>query len=680
MGKDNQISIKLEYPSIENFTNDNYTELINTLHELNFGYYVNDAPLASDADYDRLLKLARKLEEIHPSWQTPDSPTLKIGGEVRSDFKQVKHEPPMRSLDNAATWSEFLAFDARVQKSIGEALWYYHVEPKFDGLAIELIYENGVLTTGSTRGDGEFGEDVTHNIRTIENVPLRLRKKLKYISIRGEVVIRLQDFEETNKELEAAGKKIFANPRNAAAGSLRQKDSSLTAKRKLVFFPYSLGSWSHDFILPETQSQIWNKTFPELGFRSYEKAGIYQISNLEKYYLLMIEERSILPFDLDGLVIKLNETRFWDEMGSTGKFPRWAIAFKFPARLAISVLESVSFQVGRTGIVTPVANLKPVNIGGVMVKRASLHNKDEVERLDIAVGDTIEVTRAGDVIPKVTRKIKEGPNRKLIQFPDRCPTCSSVLKQEEVYLRCINRDCESKRLESLCYFASREGLDIEGLGEEWIRKFFELGIVKDIADIFEMKLADIQKLPGMGSILPQKILDSINARREVDLSTFLTALGIANVGPHIAEVLSAEFSTLEALQDANEETLLQVHEIGPGIARSVSSYFKDKQNQKILKKLFSANFNIKTAVAIKKSNEFQGKTFVFTGSLTRFTRSDAESMVKERGARASGSVSANTSFVVAGEKAGSKLKKANELNIPVLSEDEFLNLMNEGNK
>lgn len=659
-------------------TQEQYSLLVQFLNLHSYYYYVLDDPKIPDSEYDRLLRLANDVEKINTSWQLPDSPTQKVGGEVRSDFASVQHDPPMKSLDNAMDEAELSAFNTRLIKSLGDEDWRFHIEPKFDGLAVELVYKNGLLLQGSTRGDGTTGEDVTHNIRTIENIPLRLRENFEMISVRGEVIMRLRDFEAMNQKQMEQGKKTFANPRNAAAGAIRQKDSKLTSQRNLVFFPYSLGNFSKDVSVPENQSDIWSAFFPKIGFRSYSLVKVLTYKQIQFFYEEIILKRSKLPFDLDGLVIKLNNTKHWKSLGSTQKFPRWAIAYKFPQRLAITNLQDVTFSVGRTGIITPVAVLSPVNIGGVLVKKASLHNKDEISRLGIGIGDTLEVTRAGDVIPKVTKLIKKNNESRDIQFPQNCPSCKSPLEQEDVYIRCINSACSGMILESLKYFVSKEGLDIDGLGTEWLTKFYQLNLIKDIADIFLLKIEQIENLPGMGKVLPQKMIVSIDNARAVRLPSFLTALGIPNVGTHIARVLSDHFGSLDKLQSASEDELQAVFEIGAGIAKSVNQYFNDKHNKQMLNKLFNAGFTIEPYAKKNIENEnspWKALAFVFTGTLKKLTRDEAEKIVVERGGRASSSVSKKTNFVVAGEKAGSKLKRAQALGVKVLSEDEFLEML-----
>jgi len=664
------------------FTRKDYQALVDELYRHNRKYYRDDAPEISDADYDDLMRLLKEVEELHSDWILPDSPSLKIGGEVREDFAEVKHDPPMMSLDNAMDVAELRAFHDRLVKA-GLKKPIYHVEPKFDGLAIDLVYEKGVLTVGSTRGDGDFGEDITHNVRTVANVPLRLMidNPPEYLSIRGEVIIKLKDFEKLNKRQEKAGKKTFANPRNTAAGALRQQDSKEAKDKFLSFFPYTLAKvndakkrFDKDM---RTQDPIWKKVFPALGFRTSAYHLVTEIEGVEKYYEKMTADRSSVEYDLDGLVIKLNDTTEWENFGATTKAPRWAIALKFPARAGVTKLESVAYQVGRTGVITPVAVLTPINLGGVMVSRASLHNADEIERLDLHEGDMVEVVRSGDVIPKVVgaKPAERKKKAKAIKFITACPSCGKKLIREDVFFRCVNSACPEMNEVFLQFFVSKNGLDIEFLGAEWVAKLFKSKKIKDYADLFALTREDLLEFEGMGDLLANKILKSIDARRKIPFPKLLTAVGIPNVGEHIASVLAEHFDSPEALAAASEKELTAVHEIGPGTAASVAEWFADKVNQQRLKKLQSNNVVILKAENVRVSDDFAGKTFVFTGSLTKFTREGAEAEVKARGGRAASSVSKKTDFVVVGADAGSKAQKAKELGVKILTEAEFAKML-----
>ncbi|HRP68025.1 MAG TPA: NAD-dependent DNA ligase LigA, partial [Turneriella sp.] len=528
---------KKNFKAKEKMTRADYQALIDTIYHHNRKYYRDDAPEISDADYDELMRLLQELEAKHPDWQQSDSPTLKVGGEVREDFAAVKHDPPMMSLDNAMDVGELKAFHERLVKA-GLKNPTYHVEPKFDGLAIELLYIDGKLAVGSTRGNGDVGEDITHNIRTVANVPLRLlcENPPELLSVRGEVIIKLADFLKLNERQEREGKKLFANPRNTAAGALRQQDSKEAAGKSLSFFPYSLGKIvdaKNRFAKAlRSQQKIWQEVFVELGFQiaAYHKKT--NLAGIEAYYQEMQEERASLPYDLDGLVVKLDDTSEWKDFGATTKAPRWAIALKFPPRVGFTRLQNVAYQVGRTGVVTPVAELLPINLGGVLVSRASLHNADEIERLDLHEGDSVEVVRSGDVIPKVVRVFpeKRAQNARPIEFVAACPACGRKLMREDVFYRCVNPTCEGINEAALQFFVSKGGIDVEFLGQEWVAKLYKAGVIQDFADFFRLTQIDLLTFEGMGEILAAKILKSIAARRTIPLAKFLTAIGIANVG------------------------------------------------------------------------------------------------------------------------------------------------------
>jgi len=666
------------------FTRDDYTRLVDELYRHNRRYYLDDNPEISDAAYDELMHLLKEVETLHPDWQQSDSPSLKVGGEVRDDFAAVKHDPPMMSLDNAMNVVELRAFHDRLLKA-GLKNPIYHIEPKFDGLAIDLVYDDGRLTVGSTRGDGDNGEDITHNVRTVANIPLRLMLKNppQRLTIRGEVIIPLADFVRLNKRQLKENKKPFANPRNTAAGALRQKDSREAANKYLYFFPYTLAKIddSQNRFVKNLRSQdaIWSLIFTQLGFKpsAYHRKG--DIAAVEKYYEEMTAKRADLEYDLDGLVVKLDDTTEWENFGATTKAPRWAIALKFPARSGVTKLERVVYQVGRTGVVTPVAELTPINLGGVMVARASLHNADEIERLDLHAGDYVEVVRSGDVIPKVVAALSERREKKAkkIQFVKKCPSCKKPLIREDVFFRCINPHCPEMNEAYLQFFVSKNGLDIESLGSEWVAKLYQNKIIADYADLFALKKETLLEFEGMGEILATKILQSIDARRRVPFARLLTAVGVPNVGEHVASILAEHFATPEALAAASLDELTAIHEIGPGTAASVQAWFADKTNATRLVKLRKNGVEITQDARAKISDIFSGKSFVFTGTLTEFTREGAEAEVKARGGRAASSVSKKTDYVVVGSDAGSKAQKAKELGVAILSEAEFAELLRE---
>lgn len=682
MQKNNIPPLLKDFRGPAQFTREDYLELVDALNGHNRLYYLFDDPAISDAEFDQMLQLCKEVEALHQDWQAADSPTLKVGGEIREDFPEVEHDPPMLSLDNAFQETDVRAFLNRVIKETGsEPL--LHAEPKYDGLAVELVYQNGKLVTGSTRGNGKVGEDITHNIKTVQNVPVTLpeKKKPEYLSIRGEVMMSMRQFMSLNAKLADDNKKAFANPRNAAAGSLRMQDSKITAGRRLTFLPYSVGRYiptSNSPALPDNYFDLWDVFFKELGFDVplLHKKG--NIDDILLFYQTLLKQRADYLYDTDGMVIKVNSFELCEELGFTSKYPKWAIAYKYPAQNAVTRLEDVIYQVGRTGVVTPVAVLTPVTVGGVTVSRASLHNKDEVERLDIHYHDYVEIKRAGDVIPKVVAALKEkrDPKNNRVEFIENCPSCEQPLVQEDVYIRCTNSACQARTLAALQYWVSKDGLDIDGVGSEWIEKLFKTGLIQDLADVFLITKDDLSGLEGMGDILPGKMIESIESRRQVDFETFLKAVGIPNVGPHIAGVLAGHFRTYNALQQATLEELTAVHEIGPGIADSVHAFFHDTNRMQTMKKLFDSGFSLNEVEnAPEKENIFGGKTFVFTGTLEKMARSEAQKKVKDLGGRATGSVSKSTDYVVAGEKAGSKLEKAQQLGVTILSEDEFISML-----
>ncbi|MES0488827.1 MAG: NAD-dependent DNA ligase LigA [Leptospirales bacterium] len=681
-----------EFPSEPgSYKKDDYNDLVEALQLHGTRYYTQDDPIISDSEYDDLNRLLLKVEEEHSAWTRADSPSRKVGGEIIKNFPSAMHEPPMLSLDNCLNQDELYDFEKRLKKQLtGMGIEeteleqiQYHGELKYDGLAVELVYENGLLVTGSTRGDGTTGEEITHNIRTVNNVPLRLMlaHPPSFVSIRGEVVMTIASFERLNKELVENDKKVFANPRNAAAGSLRQQNSAITAQRDLMFLPYSVGRVEETKAsqkgnsCPVEQSKIHLEYLSAAGFGISELNRQGPINIMVELYEHLYETRADLEFDIDGLVIKSDRTDWWDVAGATAKSPRYAIAWKFPAKSAITELEEVSFQVGRTGVITPVGHLKPVNIGGVMVKRVTLHNANEVERLGLRLNDTVEVIRAGDVIPKVEKVIhSDSKKSRPILFPELCPACYHKVIREDVFNRCTNKKCKGQLLASLKYFVSKSGLDIDGFGVEWIEKLFDLKIISDMADIFLLDENKLQDIPGMADISRKNLLDAVQTRVKVPFDIFLRSLGIINVGTRIAEVLAESFTDLNELTAADEESLEAIHEIGPSIAHSVVLYFKN--NKELIHKLFNAGFTIEYLE--KKAEDkgvFAGKTIVFTGTLVQMTREEAQVLAKKSGARATGSVSKSTNYVVAGESAGSKLDKANKLGVEVLTEQEFLNLL-----
>ncbi len=648
-------------------------------------YYEKDLPEITDAEYDLLLHELRELEERFPELSRPDSPTQRVGGKPLEKFGQVTHRLPMLSLDNAFTEADIIEFDKRVKKELGlaaETVIDYVCEPKMDGVAVELVFENGLFTVGSTRGDGEVGEEITRNLRSVKSIPLRLNTAAppQLLEVRGEVFLALEPFRKLNAEREESGEPPFANPRNAAAGSLRQLDPRVTARRPLAIFCYAPGLVEgHDF----ASQTGFLATLPGWGLPMNDLARkVSGVAGITGFYLQMEEEREALPYEIDGVVVKVDDYALQRELGEKSRSPKWAIAWKFPPRQAVTVIEDIVPSVGRTGVITPTAHLRPVEVSGVTVSRATLHNWEEMERKDIRIGDTVVIERAGDVIPAVVRVVIEqrsGAERPL-PIPVTCPECGSEVVKipDEVAVRCLGLSCPAQIRESIIHFASRNAMDIDGLGEKFIDQLLRLGLVKDVADLYTLTKEDFMRFERMGDKLAENLLNAIAASKERELATFVFALGIRHVGEHTAKLLASAFGSLENLMDAGEEELLAIREIGPQVARSIQAFFRNPTNRQVVERLLAAG--VRPSVAAKKvGGRFTGKTFVFTGSLTRFTRNDAQRMVEDEGGHAAGSVSKKTDYVVAGAEAGSKLEKARTLGVTVLTEEEFLGMLEEQN-
>ncbi|GFO59383.1 DNA ligase [Geomonas silvestris] len=644
-------------------------------------YYEKDMPEITDAEYDALFKELQGLETSFPELALPDSPTHRVGGKPLAKFSQVPHSTPMLSLENGFTEQDIRDFDDRVKRFLGlasDAPVAYMCEPKMDGLAVELVYRAGLFEIGSTRGDGLVGEEITENLKTIKDIPLRLRaaNPPELFTVRGEVYLPLAPFRKFNKEREEEGLPFFANPRNAAAGSLRQLDSRITAKRPLTLFCYAQGETRG--IEFASQSDFLNR-IPEWGLPVNELAKVVPgIEEVVSYYQGMMERRDDLPYEIDGVVIKVDSYALQRDLGEKSRSPRWAIAWKFPPRQATTVVEDIVPQVGRTGVITPVAHLKPVEVSGVMVARATLHNWEEMQRKDIRKGDTVVVERAGDVIPAVVKVITvEGAERQEpLPIPASCPECGGEVVQVpgEVAVRCVGLACPAQIRESLKHFASRRAMDIEGLGEKFIEQLLSLHLVKDVADIYTLTKEEFMQFERMGDKLSENLLAAIENSKTRELSRFIFALGIRNVGEHTAKLLANAFGSMENLAQATEAELTSIREVGPQVAESITDFFKNKENQEIIRRLLAAG--VTPSVEEKRlGGRFTGKTFVFTGTLTRFTRDDAKKIVELEGGHAAGSVSKKTDYVVAGSEAGSKLEKARELGVPVLTEDAFMDLV-----
>jgi DNA ligase (NAD+) len=658
-----------------------YRQLCSELHRHSRLYYTYDRPEISDAEYDRLFRELVELETAHPELVTPSSPSLRVGAPPLEQFTPVLHGQPMLSLGNALNEEELVEFDARIRRFLGrDEPVRYACEPKIDGAAVELVYRDGVLEIGSTRGDGTTGEGITENLRTIPSVPLLLNgEPPELLEVRGEVYIDLADFQSFNQEREEEGLQVFANPRNAAAGSLRQLNSSITAKRPLKIFCYGVGRLSGE---PPASHYELLKRFQQWGLRvNLEHTRTFEgIDPVAEYFRQMQSLRDRLPYEIDGLVVKVDALALQRELGEKTRTPRWAIACKFPPRQATTVVEDIVLQVGRTGAITPVAQLRPVEISGVTVSRASLHNWDEIARLDVMVGDTVVIERAGDVIPDVVKVLPEHRNGKeySVPLPESCPVCQGpVAKLEgEVVPRCQELSCPARLRESIKHFVSRRAMDIDGLGERTIGQLLKQNLIHSVADLYHLTKEDLLGCERFADKSAKKLLKAITASKTRPLGRFLFALGIRHVGEHLAGLLARQFGSLEELSRATREELLAIHEIGPQVADSVTDFFAKPRNREILSALQQAGVTPQIEER-RHGGPFDGKTFVFTGSLTRFSRKQAQETVERLGGRASGSVSKKTDWVIAGEAAGSKLDKARQLGIQILSEEEFLNMVND---
>jgi DNA ligase (NAD+) len=648
-------------------------------------YYVHEKPEISDTEYDRLFRELVELEESDPALRTPDSPTQRVGVAPISKFKPHRHLAPMLSLENAFGDEELRAFDARVKRSLGtEDDVAYEAEVKLDGLSMSLTYVDGILVTAATRGDGTTGEDVTPNARTVRGIPYTLDKKLKgTLEVRGEVVMHKSVFEQVNQERAARGDQVFVNPRNAASGGMRQLDSRLTAERKLSFYAYGHGA-ADGIEVPRTQYEAmqWIRS---LGFPVRKEVRLCKgVDEVVNYAHRVEKMRPDLPFGIDGVVVKVNDVALQERLGFTARGPRWAVALKFAAEQAMTRLEKIEWYVGRTGVVTPVAHLAPVFVGGVTVSRATLHNFEDLTKKDVRVGDTVIVQRAGDVIPEVLgpvlEKRKKGARKPTP--PTKCPVCGTQLMESEGYvaLRCPNAaGCEAQVHKKLVHFVSRGAMDIDGLGEKQIERFLDLGLLTDVPSIYRLKdhRDELVSLERMGEQSVGNLLSAIEASKDRPLDRLIYGLGIPHVGERTAADVARELGTLEGVRRADYDRLLAIEGIGPKVASEVQEWFELEDNQRILDDLLALGVKpVETEVSAE--GVFAGKTFVFTGKLEQFERSDAERLVMKLGGKAAGSVSKNTDYVVAGPGAGSKLAKAEQLGVSVLSEDEFLKMLPEG--
>jgi DNA ligase (NAD+) len=652
-------------------------------------YYVEDQPKVTDAEFDRLMERLKKIEAEHPEIVTPDSPTRRVGGAPREGFQTVRHARPMMSLDNAFTYDALGEFDRRVRELAGRERVDYVVEHKFDGLSIALQYEDGALARGVTRGDGTTGEDVTPNIRTIRSIPLRVDasalKKLGMsasFEVRGEIVMPLRAFEELNRRQEEQGGKRFMNPRNAAAGAVRVLDPSITASRKLDFYGYFLvaaaARGTRAAFARHSESLA---ALEKLGFKVCAEWKVCPtLADVLKFCDAWDTKREKLPYEIDGIVVKVDAFAMQEELGSTSKAPRWAIAYKWPARQETTVVKDIIVQVGRTGALTPVAMLEPVVVGGVTVSRSTLHNMDEIERLGLQIGDTVLIERAGEVIPHVVKVVRKGHDRRAFQVPEKCPECGSRIHKapDEVAYRCVNAACPAKRKESLVHFAGRHAMNIDGLGEKIVDQLVDSGMVKDVADLYSLKLDPLAALERMGKKSAQNLLNEIEASKKIGLARLVYALGMRFVGERTGQLLADHFGDLDAIARATEEQLTEVGEVGPKVAASIVEFFSEKANRDLIVRLKKAGLKFTEERKKPVANRLHGRTFVFTGALEKRSREESGELVTRYGGKVIGSVSKNTDYVVVGADPGSKYDKAKSLGVTILDEAAFEKLIEQG--
>ncbi len=647
-------------------------------------YYVLDNPEISDQEFDRLMRQLKDLEAEHPSLTTPDSPTQRVGGKPREGFVKVRHSSPMLSLDNTYNEEELRGWERRVHELSGRSDIDYVCELKLDGMSLALVYEDGRLARGVTRGDGSVGEDVTLNVRTVRSIPLAIDKgKLKKAGIpanfevRGELLMPTAAFRKVNEERERNGLTTFANPRNFTAGTVRQLDANVTAERRLDFFPYILLEDGRTYF------DRHSKTLDALaaaGFKvNQNRKLVHSMEEVWDFIRTWEGKRDSLPYEIDGIVIKVDRTGLQDELGFTGKAPRWAIAYKYAARAGITRLEDIRVQVGRTGKLTPVAMLSPVAIGGTTVRNATLHNMDEIERLGVKIGDYLQVERGGDVIPKVVKVIEDKDHPRgdrTFEMPEKCPVCGTKVARTEgeVDYRCVNANCPAKLVGTILHFASRGVMNIDGMGEALVTQLIERGLVKNVADIYDLSKKDLLSLERFADKSAQNILDEIENSKQLPLERVIYGLGIRFVGERTAQFLAEHFGSMDALASAGVEELQNVNEVGPRIAESIAEFFGIPANRRLIDRLRDAGLTVKGKKK-ERGTKLAGKTFVLTGTLGKYTRDEAKKMIEDAGGRVSGSVSKKTDYVVAGSDAGSKLDKAKELGVPVIDEEEMEKLV-----
>jgi len=647
-----------------------------------YRYYVLDDPEISDFEFDKLVHRLQELEGQHPELITPDSPTQRVGGQPAEEFPKVRHSTPMLSLDNTYSVEDLKDFDRRARELAGRAQIEYVAELKLDGLSMALTYENGILTHGVTRGDGETGEDVTPNVKTIRSVPLRIEPgKLKAIEgakrleVRGETLMFRRAFEKLNAQREAAGEPRFANPRNSAAGTMRLLDATLVAQRQLdMFLYYLLVDGAEPF--PKHSQSL--ESLAKMGFKVNPNWRVCpSFDELLDYIHEWETKRDKLDYEIDGIVVKVNDTRLWEEFGTTAKSPRWAVAYKYAARQATTTVKDIRPQVGRTGTLTPVADLEPVDVGGVTVSHATLHNMDEIGRLGVKVGDTVLIQRAGEVIPQVVKVVKPAADGREFNMPKKCPVCGGEVHRAEgeVAYRCVNAACPAKLKESLLHFAGRRAMNIDGLGDVLVDQLVDKSLVRDVADLYSLTHEQVANLERMGDKSAQNLLEEIEKSKKAELARLIFALGIRFVGERTAQLLTGHFGSLDKLAKAGEPELLEVEEVGPRVAEAILEFFREPRNLKVIEKLRKAGLRFEQPTPRKAGGKLAGKQFVLTGTLPHYSREEAKRLIEEAGGRVVGSVSKKTDYVVFGADPGSKLEKAKSLGVKTIDEAELVRLV-----
>lgn len=643
-------------------------------------YYIKNKPQISDSVYDKLFARLQELEKAFPRFQSENSPTKRVGAEPLDELKKVKHTKPMLSLNASLEEEDVKNFNDYISRNVSKKKTEYTLEPKFDGLSVEIVYKKGSFEYGATRGNGETGEDISENIKTIRTVPMQLHSSSKppsLLAVRGEVFLPREHFTKLNKKRINEGQEPFANPRNAAAGIVRQLDPKKVADKKLdIIFYETLAIEGADI---EAHWSALNQ-FEKWGLKTDKhNKKTTSFSQVKKYHQKLSQERDVLDYEIDGIVIKLNDYELREKLGTRQRSPRWAFAWKFEPKMEITTLKEIVVQVGRTGMLTPVALLEPVDVGGVTVSRATLHNEDEVHKKDLREGDNVRIQRAGDVIPEVAERIEQKGKKRKKKFnmPDNCPVCGSEVYREGAYYFCsASLSCHAQLTGSVIHYASRQAMNIEGLGDETVKTLVEKGMIQELADLYKLKPEHFQQLEGFAEKSAKQLYDSIQKSKKARLDKFLYALGIRHVGEHVARVVAKRFGKLDKIRNAKIKELKQINEIGHEIAESIYNFFRQKQNQKVLKNLLDADIKIENMKTTQKANlPLKGKTFVFTGELENYTRHEAEETVESLGGRAASSVSSNTDYVVVGEDPGSKLNHAKENNVKTIKENEFEKLL-----